>query len=257
MNKILVGNIQRFSLHDGPGIRTTVFLMGCNVRCPWCANPENLEMRIRQMKDDRTGLINPYGRFYTTDELVHELIKDEIFYADGGGVTFSGGEALLQASNLADVWKCLKERGINLCIETALFVPEKNLELSIGYIDEFIVDVKILVPEDCERIIKGNISQYLANLDLLARSGKNILLRFPVSNPETLNERNVSLLIQLLRKYHFPRIQIFGIHDLGKSKYEALGVPFRKFTSVDESVLISLKQKIQSGTNTNCEVISI
>lgn len=257
MSKVLVGNIQRFSLHDGPGIRTTVFLMGCNVRCPWCANPENLEMCIRQMKDNRTGLINSYGRFYSTEELVHELLKDEIFYADGGGVTFSGGEALLQAPSLTDVWKCLKERGINLCIETALFVPERYLDLSFGYIDEFIVDVKTLVPEDCERIIKGNINQYLKNLDLLTQSEKNILLRFPVSNPETLNQGNIALLIQLLRKYHFPRIQIFGIHDLGKTKYEALGVPFRKYIAIGNEELNELKHSIETMTNTNCEIISI
>lgn len=257
MNKILVGNIQRFSLHDGPGIRTTVFLMGCNIRCPWCANPENLEMHVRQMKDDRTGLISPYGRFYTTEELVHELLKDEIFFADGGGITFSGGEALLQAEQLEDVWKSLNAKGINLCVETALFIPKENLEISLNYIDEYIVDVKILIPEDCSKILHGNVHKYLQNLDFLAHSGKKVLLRFPVSYPETLNDVNLDRLIGLLNTYEFPKIQIFAIHDLGKSKYEALGAPFMSFAKVDEYKLEEIKQRIQLESYTKCEIISI
>ena len=92
-DKILVGNIQRFSLHDGPGIRTTVFMLGCSIHCPWCANPENLQKRQRQYPDPE----DIYGKFYSVDELVKEVLKDRVYFSDGGGVTFSGGEALLSA----------------------------------------------------------------------------------------------------------------------------------------------------------------
>lgn len=257
MSNILVGNIQRFSLHDGPGIRTTVFLMGCNIRCPWCANPENLEGRIRQMKDNHTGFVNKYGKIYSSQELLKELLKDEIFFTDGGGITFSGGEALLQANNLEEIWKLLKERKINLCVETALFVPMRNLEISLKYLDEYIVDVKILNSERCSNILHGDIQQYYQNLDALVRSDKKILLRFPVSYPETVNDQNLGLLIKLLNIYKFPRLQIFAIHDLGKSKYDALGIPFQPFTKVSNLDLISIKNRIQSESNTKCEIITI
>ena len=124
MNQILLTNIQRFSLHDGPGIRTTVFLKGCSLCCPWCSNPENLISTPQPYIKE--GLEGTYGKYYTLDELTAECLKDQPFYEGKinnpslwsitdaelieqlpGGVTFSGGEALLQMEALAPVCQAL------------------------------------------------------------------------------------------------------------------------------------------------------
>ena len=151
MANILLTNIQRFSLHDGPGIRTTVFLKGCSLRCPWCSNPENLNPNPEKYVNN--GLSGVYGREYNTDELYIEVVKDLAFY-DGdwssleleempGGVTFSGGECLLQMDRLEPLLERLKAEKIHTAVETCLFAPAYQLSIAIKYIDLFYVDIKI------------------------------------------------------------------------------------------------------------------
>ena len=139
---MLITNIQRFSLHDGPWIRTTVFLKGCNLRCPWCANPENLSFQKEEYVKD--GIKGIYGYEISGEELEKEILKDKIYYEDGGGVTFSGGEALLAFKELEPLLKKLKEDKINICVETALMVKNELLEIALNYVDLFIIDIKIL-----------------------------------------------------------------------------------------------------------------
>lgn len=104
---MLITNIQRFSLHDGPGIRTTVFMKGCSLRCPWCSNPENLNPYPE--KYTKKGINGIYGREYTCDEVYYEIIKDRAFYGSDGGVTFSGGRSLIAGGfNIAS---CKKVKG--------------------------------------------------------------------------------------------------------------------------------------------------
>ena len=117
MDKILITNIQRFSVHDGPGIRTTIFLKGCSIRCPWCSNPENLTPYPQEYSIE--GIDGVYGEWYETEKLVMECLKDNVYYEGKynnkrlwnikkhediknlpGGVTFSGGEPLLQMESL-------------------------------------------------------------------------------------------------------------------------------------------------------------
>lgn len=113
-----ITNIQRFSLHDGPGIRTTVFLKGCSIRCPWCSNPENINHQIEKyVKDGKEGF---YGKEYSVDEVLKEVLKDKIFYEDNGGVTFSGGEALLYAKELLPLMEQIKQNNISIAVESSL-----------------------------------------------------------------------------------------------------------------------------------------
>ena len=252
MSKILVGNIQRFSLHDGPGIRTTVFLMGCSIHCPWCANPENLLMR-QIYYPTQSDL---YGKYYSADELLNELLKDEIYYKNGGGITFSGGEALLSAPLLIDIWSDLKERGINIAVESALFIPLKFLQIAEPYIDAYLIDIKILSPDACKHILGGDINVYLKNLRWLIKSKKNVVLRFPIVVPDTCNEVNIKLLCNLLKEYKVAKIQIFPIHNLGKKKYIDLGKCFVEYRKMDKKGIKMLKDRIES-TGTKCEVLSL
>lgn len=251
-DKILVGNIQRFSLHDGTGIRTTVFMLGCSIHCPWCANPENLQKRQRQYPDPE----DIYGKFYSVDELVKEVLKDRVYFSDGGGVTFSGGEALLSAPELFDVWKRLKAEGVNITVETALFIPLENLMMTDGLIDHYLVDVKILEPENCNRILGGNVAIYRRNFSWLCHNKNDIVLRFPVVNPDTMNPANLALLYDFLKEYNVKKIQIFAIHDLARSKYKNLNMPFHEYKPVTNGDLESIKAKIME-LGTDCEILQV
>lgn len=182
-------DIQRFSVHDGPGIRTTLFLKGCPLRCAWCQNPEGLEGAIRlwhfanlcqrcgtcvaacptralALVEDGVDVVRARcdlcgkcvdacprnalafdGRELGVDEAVEQLAADEVFYRQsGGGVTFSGGDPLLQAEFVAAVARRLRARGIHTAVETSLFAPWGAVEALLPEIDLFVVDLKVADP---------------------------------------------------------------------------------------------------------------
>lgn len=107
---VRITNIQHFSLQDGMGIRTTVFLKGCNLNCPWCSNPENISFEIENYHHDNQS--EYFGYDISLEDLEKEILKDEVFYGDDGGVTFSGGEPLLQIKEFKPLLKSLKNKNI-------------------------------------------------------------------------------------------------------------------------------------------------
>ena len=220
-----VANIQRMCFDDGPGIRTTVFLQGCNLHCPWCSNPEAVPFSYEK---------NEHGRDYELYELVNILLRDRPFWGQDGGVTFSGGEALMQASELKPLWEILKHEGIHLTAETALFVPEKNVELSLPYIDFYYVDVKLMEENKCKNVIGGELSRFERNVRYLSDHKCDMCFRIPCSMEYTLQELPKRQIIAFLKKYHQYPVQIFAIHDLAKSKYERIGTAVPHFASVPE-----------------------
>ena len=252
MNQILLTNIQRFSLHDGPGIRTTVFLKGCSLRCPWCSNPENLiSVPEEYIKD---GIAKIYGSYYTAEELARECLKDKNFYGGKlppsrwsiteaedidylpGGVTFSGGECLLQMNKLAPVWETLHEQAIHIAAETCLFVPKECVKTAINHIDFFYVDVKILDKQNCKEVECGDLSLYLSNFDILLNSGLPIVIRVPVIGTYTDGKENRKAIHDLLGSYKdkIIKIELIKEHNLGASKYKSLGMPVNYHGVSDE-----------------------
>lgn len=241
MNKdIILTNIQRFSLHDGPGIRTTVFLKGCSLCCPWCSNPENLSTSIQTyIKDNQTGI---YGLYYDTNSLYIEVMKDKSFYETNinghdinkniacfpGGVTFSGGECLLQIQQLEELLKKLNKEHIHITIESSLFITEKKLLKAIKYADLFYVDVKILDEKKCKNYLHGQLSIYLSNLNLLMYSGKYVVIRIPVIGGYTDGKDNRKKVADLLKLYikdnrvNLLKVELIKEHNLGISKYKSL-----------------------------------
>lgn len=241
-NNLLITNIQRMCFHDGPGLRTTVFLKGCNLHCPWCSNPENLnfEMEEYETKEEH-GM---YGCLYTSEKLVDELIKDMPFWGDDGGVTFSGGEALMQSEALIEVLELLKEKGVHIAIETALFISTVVLEQIIPFIDYFIVDVKIMNPDICKDVLGGNLSVYQNNIELLYRLKKLKLLRVPCCKEYTLTDENKRLLCLFLKKYRDVPVEIFKIHELGESKYKSLSLQMWRGAKVTDKDLIQFSNEL-------------
>lgn len=260
--RLLVTNIQRFCLHDGPGIRTTVFLKGCTLHCPWCCNPENIaaqpqyyfqakkciaqsgrcpygacpfagsgssvkealaQLTQQQQQQCKSGALGIYGRGYTAQELYAELMKDAPFWGREGGVTFSGGEPLMQMEALESVLAALKQNGVDLCAETALYVPLEAVKAAVRYFDQLYVDVKLLDAERVRSVLGGDLELYLRNLDILAASGRTVCLRHPQIKGYTDDAETENAIGKLLKKYPAFEYQILEEHHLGDEKYISLG----------------------------------
>lgn len=241
---IVVTNIQRMCFHDGPGIRTTVFLKGCNLHCPWCANPENIDGALQLYVRD--GSSDVYGRYYSADELFAYVLKDKCFYKDGGGVTFSGGEPLLWAGRILSLLKSLNGLKINVAIETALHVDRSLWEAAAEYIDYYIVDIKILLPDYCSDIIGGSVDLFMDNVDFLYNRTKNIMFRIPLNHEYTMKEDNLNKIGVFLEKYNDIPVEIFATHSLGKNKYESLGLKASELKEVSGDELEFIAERFRN-----------
>lgn len=253
---MLITNIQRFSLHDGPGIRTTVFVKGCSLKCPWCSNPENINPFPE--KYYKNGIEGIYGKNYTCDEIYNEIIKDRAFYDENGGVTFSGGEALLHADELLPLLKKIKEEHITTAVETSLFIPTKNLKQVIPYIDYFYVDMKILNKNRCKNLIGGNLDLYKTNLNLLA-SRKMITIRIPVIGHYTDDNENKAAIIEKIKKISDSvlNVELIKGHNLSESKYKSLEIPVPKYYEVDDTSLKQYKERLEETINVPVKICKI
>lgn len=248
---VRITNIQRMCFDDGPGIRTTVFMKGCSIHCPWCSNPENISFE-KQM----TSCGMEYGIDYEPQELVRILEKDKGFWGYGGGVTFSGGEVLMQAFQLEEVWTLLKKDGVHLAVETALFVPVQAVEIAMRYIDFYYVDVKLLVSELCLSVLGGDLNSYYNNLEMLVSQEKDIHFRVPCSREFVMQEHYMGEMLKFFGKYKQYPIELFPLHDLGRKKYQSLGLQIREFEKVEERDLETFQARlIQEGCK--AEIINI
>lgn len=245
-NSIIVTNIQRMCFHDGPGIRTTVFLKGCSIHCPWCSNPENISFTLQDYcLDGKKGI---YGKIYTCEQLLEILLKDKVFWRVDGGVTFSGGEALMQAKELKRLFSMLKQEHVNIAVETSLFIPNSYLDMILNDIDFFLIDVKILEKSLCREILGGDLRLYLLNVDQVYQSGKKMIFRVPCNYEFTFSEENKKNLLSFFLKYKDIHVQIFGIHDLGKNKYESLSLlPWKHKEMCDDDLNEFCKQLKENG----------
>ena len=251
---VRITNIQHFSLHDGPGIRTTVFLKGCNLTCPWCCNPENINYEIESYEEN--GLKKEFGYDISLEDLEKEILKDDVYYDNGGGVTFSGGEPLLQIKSLEPLLKSLKEKEINICFETALSVPLENLKLAIEYADELFIDVKLL-NQDAKNVLNINLSNYFNNLNLIKENDfSNICFRIPLNNEYTLKEENKELLIDFAKEFSDYKFEIFKTHNLAESKYSYLNKEIINLYGVSDEDINNFYLKLKE-VNENVNIISI
>lgn len=267
MDKVLVTNIQRFCLHDGPGIRTTLFLKGCSLRCPWCSNPENLESKIQTYTNKgKTGI---FGKWFSCKELLRELLKDYIFYQDqniisgcfiesceqldniAGGVTFSGGEALLQMNRLIPLLQNLKNHKIHTAIETSLYAPNSDLVIALEYIDLFYVDIKLLDYRKVKEILQGNLKVFLENFRTVIEWNENghfkpMVVRIPLIGGITDDEDNINIISKFLNNYkqHVLKIELIKEHTLGKSKYFSLGFSAPQYNGLNDNTLKDIKEKL-------------
>lgn len=260
-------NIQRFSVHDGPGIRTTVFFKGCNLHCIWCHNPESIprgdvlefnaqkcigcgqcfltcpqgahrmteagkhvidrDKCIRCMRCAQTcyaGALVKVGRDVEADYVEKQILSDKPYYErSGGGVTFSGGECMIQTPFLLELLQRCKKQGIHTAVDTAGNVEREAFEDVLPYTDLFLFDVKAADPQIHKALTGVSNERILQNLRFLSGSGARIFIRVPLIPSKNLGE--MPAIAALLADIRPEKIEILPYHKLGLSKYEALDLP--------------------------------
>jgi pyruvate formate lyase activating enzyme len=265
----LIFDVMRFSLHDGPGIRTAVFLKGCPLDCWWCHNPEGLrsERELIYFADrcvrcgdcvtacphhaiswnggpvhnlevcEKTGkcaaacpagATQMVGRWVTVDQIVEELAKDQIFFDEsGGGVTFSGGEPLLQARFLEAVLEECRARRIHTAVETCGVANQAALIRVARNADLFLYDIKFIDPEKHRKYTGASNENILTNLRALAAQHKNIVVRMPVIPSINDDEENSEDVARFLKTARLSRLDLLPYHQIGGEKYERLKRKYR------------------------------
>lgn len=251
MQSPYIYNIQKFSTHDGPGIRTTFFFKGCPLQCMWCHNPESQKYEPEYMNanDGRSELV---GKQYAIKELVKQAQSDQIFFdRSGGGVTFSGGEVMTQdISYIEELAKQLKRIGISVLIDTCGVAPESNFKKLLPYVDGFLYDLKFLDSQKhCE--FTGVQNQLvLKNLQLISDEGGVIYLRLILL--KRINDDVPTMLntIGWLKDNHIniKQVDLLPYHDFGRDKYTKLGRPCTQNFEVPEQGRIEELKKVLEGS---------
>ena len=240
-------DIQRYSVNDGPGIRTTVFFKGCSLRCSWCHNPEAISHK-KQMMDNK-GLSKEIGYDMDVNDLMKHLLKDKPLYMkSGGGVTFSGGEPMLQSLFIAELLPHLKAENIHTAIDTAGNVPFSCYESIYNDVDLFLFDLKILDPEQHRLHAGASNKRVLSNFERLIRNQKQIELRLPIIKGinDSMNDINhmVTYLSSLPQLSSIRRVKVLPYHAMGSFKYGQLGLPTTAFEAPDDHVISLYQEKI-------------
>lgn len=220
-------NITRFCTDDGPGIRTTVFLKGCPLKCIWCHNPESQNFNEEYY---RTG--EKIGRSVTSQEVFDEIERDRVFYeTSGGGVTISGGEPLFQPHFTADILKLCKENGIHTAVETCGFAAKRELDEVLKYCDLVLFDIKETNEKKHLRFTGGPLAPIMENLALINEWQIPFMIRLPIIPGLNDTEEHFLKVKELAGKMIYCKsIEIMPYHKLGEYKYAQLG---RKYLCAD------------------------
>lgn len=216
-------DIQKYSVHDGPGIRTIVFIKGCALRCRWCCNPESQSFEIQSMKtNDGSKLM---GRDVTAGEIIEEVKKDYAFFRrSGGGLTLSGGEMLLQPDFSLALLQLAKKSGITTAVESTGYANFETIEKLLPYIDTYLLDIKHFNSDKHKEFTGKDNKLILENAVKIAQLAKKCIVRVPTipgfnDSPEDI--RDIARFAK--RQMRVEEINLLPYHRYGMDKYEGLG----------------------------------
>lgn len=257
----IISAVKRFEIHDGPGVRTTLFLKGCPLECRWCHNPEGIRLKPEVLytqkncigcgecaricgchemgpeghRFERSGCVGCgrceeiclgealrfYGREVSPEEILPELLEDRAFFGPLGGVTLSGGEPLLQPEFTAELLRLLKQEGIHTAVDTCGYGDAAALEQVIPYADLFLYDIKAIDEEAHIRGTGRSNKKILENLRLLDERGCAIEVRYPLI--PGYNDREAKAIGAFLSGLRHPVVvKVLPYHNYAGSKYDGL-----------------------------------
>jgi len=233
----LLFSIKRYSIHDGPGIRVTFFMKGCPLSCWWCHNPEGISPGIenivnsRRVGDKEFPENEAVGKYYSVEDILEILQKDRIFFQQsGGGVTFSGGEPMMQPDFLLEALKACKAEGYHTAVDTSGHASWENYLAILPYTDLFLFDVKHL--DNSKHLEYTGVlnSGILENLKLILKYGRDVIVRIPLIPGKNDDQENLTGTRELLRSLkceNLKKINLLPFHRIGKSKYKKFNLPYR------------------------------
>jgi pyruvate formate lyase activating enzyme len=230
MKSGIVFDIKKFAVHDGPGIRTSVFLKGCPLKCIWCHNPESRAPEcIKTPGHTRIGNLRftdekSIGKEMSADEVINEVLKDKIFYEEsGGGITFSGGEPFYQLEFLKELLHNAKENNLHTTVDTSGYVNRAYLEKTISDIDLFLYDIKLIDNTVHKKFTGVSNDLILDNLRFLLEQNANVIIRIPIISGITDTVENISGIIQMLQQLNFTgNMNLLPYHKTAMHKYDLL-----------------------------------
>jgi len=207
-----VFDVQRFSIHDGPGIRTTVFLEGCSLRCRWCQNPE--------------AFLSGVAPAVSPEAIIAEVLGDRDFYAvSGGGLTVSGGEPLLHLRPVRALLEEAKRHGLHTCVQTSGAVPRENVAAVLGLVDLFQLDLKHMDSRRHRTLTGAGTERIHDNAAFLIEQGAAIQLRMPLLPGVNDDDTNLDAVARFLVEHGVRELRVVPYQRLYVAKYEALGLP--------------------------------
>lgn len=209
-------DIKKFAIHDGPGVRTTIFLAGCPLNCRWCHNPES-RLAFGEWEGNRK---------VTVDMMIDEISKDSILYEEsGGGVTFSGGEPFFQFDFFLELLKTSKASGFHTAVDTSGFTEEENIMKASKYTDLFLYDLKILDGTKHREFTGVDNEKIISNLKRLVSNGNIVNIRIPLIPDFNDDYEVISEMADFLAGIsNIKRVDLLPFHRLGLSKYRKLGI---------------------------------
>lgn len=250
-------DVQRYSIHDGPGIRTIVFLKGCVLRCRWCCNPESQEYAIQTMKVQ--GEDKVIGRDVTVREMIELVEKDRpYYYRSGGGLTLSGGECLCQPEFSRDLLRGAKERGINTAIESMACADYSHIEQLLPYLDLYLMDIKHTNQAKHKDFTGRSNALMMENARKVALSGQTkLVIRVPVipAFNDTVEEiKDIARFAATLPGVD--KIHLLPYHRLGQDKYEGLGRVYlmEGIEPPTTEHMETLKRAVHAVCNLDCQI---
>ena len=226
----LIFDIKKYAIHDGPGIRTTVFLKGCPLECWWCHNPEGRSeqpevVSIRQ-NGESSAREEKIGRLISVAELMKEVEKDRVFYDQSdGGVTFSGGEPMAQIDFLSAALAACRDAGLSAAVDTCGYAPVEDFEKIYELVDLFLLDLKLADDNLHQKYTGVSNGLILDNLSFLSEKGNKVRLRIPMVPGITDTKENINgILAYILPMKNIRHISLLSYNKLSEDKIRRFGM---------------------------------
>ena len=235
--KGLIFNIKRYAIHDGPGIRVTFFMKGCPLGCWWCHNPEGINGDVQEVERvDRIGdkefvVRETVGKYYGAEDLLDIVRKDSVFIEEsGGGVTFSGGEPLVQSKFLSEALKVFRDEAIHTVVDTSGYASRSIVDSIIPLTDLFLFDIKHLDPLRHKKYTGVSNELIMDNYKHILERGKTVIIRIPIIpgfNDDTDQLEALRGFVANRQGGNIQRVDLLPYHRIGSSKYRKFRLEYK------------------------------